>query len=189
MSGALVMQAGMGASFHAVTNSHSSGTGATETVPVGATQLVIECWGGGQGSQGGTGIPLSSGGNAAGYSKKTLTLTPTDWSKTFTYTVGGGGTGGTSGGGGGGSGGASTVANGTDSQSVSMTANGGSSGGGGTATGGTTNTTGAAHSGSTGGVATAGDNGYSAGGGANGVSGFSTPGATGPGGLVNFAYT
>lgn len=162
-----------------IVHAYSSGTGAAEAVPSNTTALLIEVLGPGQGGDGATGYPTFTAGAAGqpgGYSSKSLTLTSADWGKTFIFTVGQGGLGGQGGQGGGfgGTGGAglpaSTVMNGTDSQTVSMTANGGASGAPGTATGGTTNTTGGGSSGGAGGL----------------VAGN---GGQGSGGLVRFTYT
>lgn len=134
-------------------NTYNAGTGATETIPSGANQVVIEEWGGGGGGgKGAAGSFLDGGGGGSGaYVKKTYPLNSGLWGKTFTYTVGASGTG-SVGVGQAGTGGASTVTNGTFPLALSMVANGGTggfagavsgaNGAGGTATGGDVNTNG-----------------------------------------------
>lgn len=136
---------GGGGPFSPFANTYTTGTGATETIPGGATTLLIEIWApGGGGGDGGT-DPDGAGGGGA-YCAKTVSIVASG-GKTLTYTVTAGavhGTGTTSG--------DCTVVNGTFSTSVNMTAHAGGAvattnnpgGGGGTATGGDTNTSGSA---------------------------------------------
>lgn len=167
----------------AKTNTYTSGSG-TETIPNGATHVIITVNGGG----GGGGISNGGHGGGGGGAQciKTLALTSSNWGQTFTYTVatiagrktnaGSTATGN--------AGSASTVANGTFPTSVSMNAGAGvagsnlADGAGGTATGGDTNTAGAAGS--------AGNGGQGAGtiGGAGGITGTTQNAADGtqPGG-------
>jgi hypothetical protein len=183
--------------FQATNSSHGPGSG-TETIPVGAGQVIIEdCGaGGGGGSNPGT---QSAGGGSGGYVKKTFTLTPANWGQTFTYVAQLGGAGGASGGVNAGSpAGASTVANGTFPTATSLSAGGGGggsgtnnpAGGGGAASGGDVNTPG-----------NAGQNGVGGGGGGAGVAGIvctsgvggfgGEPGSGQPGGnaTIVFEYT
>jgi hypothetical protein len=139
--------------FVSVTNTYTTGTSATETVPSGAQTVVIEEWGGGASGGSGDADGSGSGGGAGGYSRTSFNVT-TQGGKTFTYSVGAAGTSvipnnpGVDGG-------ASSVAGGTVTGFTTMTANGGthgvifvpgpgaSGGVGGTASGGTiVNTTG-----------------------------------------------
>ena len=183
----------------AIVRTYTTGSGAVETVPTNVNGVSIEAWGG---CAGGDGVPVGvgppgNGGPGGGYSLKVLTLTSADWGKTFVYTVGARGLGGAAGNGAGGSGGPSFISNGTDAQTVAMTANGGIGGnvtGGGTASGGSTNTTGnsgtVGFSGGAGAVGITGLSGYTPGnGGAGGQ--HSAPGTGGAGavGTVRFTYT
>lgn len=182
--------------FPPVTNTYDSGSG-TETIPNGASQLIAEIWGAGNiGGAGDAGIPAVGGGaGSGGYSKKTFTLTPSDWGKTFSYTVGAA------------SGGNTTLTNGTYGTAVSMTANGGgigqdaasggNQGSGGTASGGDVNTTGNGSGGVTrvgAGAPNGGGNvatgiGSTPGGGGAGGSSAGGPGSAGANGRAKFAYT
>jgi hypothetical protein len=137
-----------------VVNTYDTGTAATETIPNFATKLVIEAWGGGAGA--GKGRSTTSrdggGGGSGGYSSVTYTILPGDWLKTFTYSVAASVSGGTSDVSQAPNGNNTTVANGTFTTALSITAGGGAGGQpgqgtgfcgtGGTATGGTTNTAG-----------------------------------------------
>lgn len=180
-----------------VTHIYTSGIGATETIPNGASQVVIEdCGaGGGGGTNNGAG---GAGGGSGGYVLKTLSLTSANWGQTFTYTIAPGAAGGSSPGNNpGSSAGTTAVANVTFPTTVGLLAGGGaaglaaggSPGSGGTASGGDTNTPGNT------GIAFAG--GFAAGiVGVNcttgvGGSGAANPtsGASGGGGTVAFAYT
>lgn len=168
----------------------------TETVPTGALHVVIEAWG-----AGGAGIGCSlgcvAGGGSGSFGGKTLSLTSSDWTKTFTCTVGAAGVGvineaaGTDGGN-------SSIVNGTDGQTLSIATNGGkhasggAGAGGAAGTGGATNTAGNAGtgggSGSTPGgpAVVSGSTGLSAGNGGSGVLGN---GVAGNGGVGQCAFT
>lgn len=82
-----------GVKFTATTRTYNSGSG-TETIPSGASQVVIEIWGGG--GAGGRGRSSNStyggGGGSGGYSRKTYSLSSGSWGTTFSYEVGAGGT-------------------------------------------------------------------------------------------------
>lgn len=137
--------------FTPVLVTYTSGTSVTETAPAGATNVVVEVWGGGGGGHRGDSAPTQGfSGGAAGYSRTSMAISG---GQTLIYTVGPGGKGqdatasvnGT----------ASTVSSGT-ATITTMTANGGGratgilsgfgiAGTGGAATGGTVvNTTGTA---------------------------------------------
>jgi len=128
-----------------VTHTYTSGSG-TETVPTGASQVVITAWG-----PGGSGNSPSSGGNACGggsgaYVQKTIAVTG---GQTMTYTVGAGGAAVVGGTVTANSGGNTTVSGTVSGGSVAVAAGGGaaavsgaSSVAGGTASGGNTNTAG-----------------------------------------------
>lgn len=187
-------------SFTPITNTYNTSTSATETIPTGATMLVIELWGGG-GAGGSASVSNDGGGGGSGgYVKKTFTLTSADWGKTFTYTIGpvvsaANGT-------------DSTLANNTFATSTSLTAGGGvkgaggvtgTQGAGGTASGGDVNTTGNGSGGVTstgagapngGGDQTAnGNNGTAPGGGGGGGLTPSGLGGNGTAGRAKFSYT
>jgi hypothetical protein len=70
-------------------------TGAIETIPIGATQVVVQGAGasgsGGAGAGSGCIIAASGGGRAGGYFKKTIALTSANWGQTMSYNVGTGG--------------------------------------------------------------------------------------------------
>lgn len=181
MSGAVAML--MTGGFNKTVSDHTWFNSSTETIPTGASQVIIEVYGSGGGGSGTVG---GGGGGASGYSRKTLALTSTDWGKTFTCTlfnVPGAGT----------SGGSGTVVNGTYGTSVNMVANGGTGGlnggtggAGGTASGGTTNTTGASGiNAGAGGAATVGLNGLAQGAGGDG----NGSGGVGSGGFARFTYS
>ena len=74
-----------GSTFTPVTHSYSSGTGATETVPAGATNVVITLWGGGGGGARDVVAFQASGAASGAYVQKTL---PTTGGTTFIFTVG-----------------------------------------------------------------------------------------------------
>lgn len=178
--------------FVPVLRIHASGS-STDTIPPGASNVVIELWaGGGTGfsagpSQGG------GGGGSSGYSRSSIALTPSNWGQTINYAVGASDT-------------DSSVSSGTFSLTT-MTAHkgvGGSAtqttgGAGGTAVGGTqANTTGTAGSnqvGGVGGIAGAGTSGtvggdgspYGAGG--TGGDAPNAGGQSGQTGAVVFSYT
>lgn len=176
----------------------------TETVPVGPTQAILELWApGGAGGAGTIGLQNGGGGSSGSYGTKTLTLTPSDWGKTFTCTLGSPGTGATLSDGTAGTG-PNTLVNGTDAQTVNISANFGlggqysSNGGAGGAapsagTGGTTNTAGNAGQprggspGAGGAAVVGGATGLSAGGGGSGAS--VGAGNSGSGGQCAFTYS
>jgi len=200
--------ASTGSSFTPVTNTYFTGTAATETIPSGATQVVIKVYGGGGGGSRSNGG--GRGGGAGGYSIKTYSLSG-NAGQTFTYTVGSFGIGKQTTNGAGTNGGNSTVTNGTFPTATSITANGGvgstSVASGGTASGGDTNVTGGVGLAGIGCLCSpvGGDGGSSnlgeftggigglqgGGGGAGGENGFdgSTDGGDGGRGKVVFAYT
>jgi hypothetical protein len=136
-------------SFTPTTRTYSSGSG-TETIPSGATQVVIEVWGAGGGGGRGrsSNATYGGGGGAGGYSKKTYTLSSGNWGTTFSYGIGAGGTASTIANGG--DAGLSIVTNGTFPTSTSIAGeggvgglhglSGGDQGAGGAATGGDVNT-------------------------------------------------
>ena len=78
MSGIAAMLLG-GSAFSAVTRIYTTGTSATETVPTGASNVVISIWGGGGsggitstgGSNSGSG---GAGGGGGGYSQKSVSV-------------------------------------------------------------------------------------------------------------------
>ena len=202
-------------SFTPVTRTYTSGSG-TETIPTGASQVVIEVWGaGGSGGRGST-LCVSiygGGGGSGGYVKKTFSLTSGNAGQTFNYSVGTGGAPNT---GNGLPGGNSTSSQGTFGTAFSLTAGGGAGGTGqtvpfnggtgGSATGGDVNTSGnpgqdgslgtggSAPNGGAGGAGPVGSglpgNGTAPGGGGGGGN-FSprTNGASGGSGTVKFSYT
>ncbi len=149
---------------------NTSQSGTTETIPIGAVQMVVEVWG--PSSAGGAlnGTGGGGGGGSGGYSKSVISLQPSNWGKTMTVNVGAAGPG-TS----------SSVVAGTFSLTT-MTANagaiggtgssGGAGGAGGTATGGTTTNT-------TGNTGTAGTTGSIGGAGAAGIAGVNGTGNAG----------
>lgn len=173
--------------FQGAQHTYSSGSG-TETVPTGATQVIIELWGPGGTGAFGTGsltnhdAQYGAGGAAGGYCRSSYACSG---GKTLSYSVG------TT------SGSDSTVSSGSLSI-TSMTANGGNQGafGGGSASGGTqANTTGAG--GAAGGSAYAdgaagpGTTGvYEGAEGAGGRGGYQqgNPGSPGANGFLSFYY-
>jgi hypothetical protein len=178
--------------FVPVTNTYTSGTAATETVPTGATSCTITVDGaGGSGAFDGTTFQPGGGGGSA-RSVKAIAVTG---GNTFTYTVapqvagvGGFDQNGTNGA-------ASTVTGSPSGGSVNMSGGGGqggltggTGGAGGTASGGDTNTSGSAGAVFTGGTAASGaGNSVAPGGGGNGA--FSGTSDVGARGQVSFAYT
>ena len=161
--------------FTSKLNIYTSGSG-VETVPSGATNVVIEIWGGGGGGGNSSKVLGGGGGGSGGYSKSSYSITG---SNTLNYSVGTGGTGGIGGT-------ASTVTSGTKTI-TSMTANGGGSGGrpapgsGGSATGGNLiNTTGNSGEG--------GDSTSSIAAGGAGITGSGTYGGGGVGGPSTEGY-
>jgi hypothetical protein len=176
--------------FPPVTNTYTSGTAATETVPTGASSCTITVDGaGGSGAFDDLTFQPGGGGGSArsvkaiavtGGNTFTYTVAPQVAGSTFTST--------------GTNGAASTVTGSPSGGSVNMSGGGGggghfsAGGGGGTATGGDTNTSGSAGTVPTGGVAASGAAASVApgGGGDGAVSGTSGVGARGQ---VVFAYT
>jgi hypothetical protein len=183
--------------FTPVTDTYASAASGSETIPAGASQVVIEDWGAGAGGTAGqfTGCAAIAGesGSSGAYSKTILSLTSADWGKTLAYVVGAGGS---AGGSSSGAGSASTVSSGTKTITT-MTANGGaanpsktSNGGGNTATGGnTTNTSGNAGSNTLAGAAAPGSPPGTSGKGGNSGFGIANAGAAGNDGCVRFAFT
>jgi hypothetical protein len=185
--------------FVPVNHQYTTGTGATETVPAGAQNVVIEAWGAGGDGGTGNGAGCSSqnggGGGGGGYSRTSIAVNS---GQTITYTVGQPVNGA--------AGGDTTVSSGTLAITT-MTAHGGAvannyngsgTAAGGTASGGTAaNTTGNVGQdpsvGSSGGAARAGIEAADASGagkGGNGGNNGAQLGHTnGANGLVNFFYT
>jgi hypothetical protein len=180
--------------FVPVTNTYDTGTSAVETVPAGATNVVITMWGGGGGGSRDSTANAATGGASGGYVQRSQA---TSGGSTFTYTVGAAGIGKTTTNGNGGAGGATSLV------SPSMTAGGGGGGifagtiaTGGTATGGTTNTVGNAYlAGDPGGCTSppgAGVRTVSVGvapGGGGGASWTTTSGRNAAAGRITFYYT
>lgn len=180
MTGAVMGAAAFG--FTPTIVIHTTGSGATETIPAGASNVVIEVWAGG--ATGGTaGASLGGdGGGAGGYARTSVACSGL---QTLTYTVG------------------AADANSSCSSGTltitTMTCNKGTVTAGGTATGGTqANTTGGngtSHVGGTGGTGATGTSGNQAGDGSpygKGGDGGTAPNGTGnPGqtGAVVFSYT
>lgn len=202
MSGVMAATVGLSdlSSPNTVIFDFSTQTSGAVTIPVGATDLVVEAWGGGGGGgRGREAVGDGGGGGAGGYSKKTLALSSDD-GKTILYMVGPPGTGsGTADPGN--TGGTSVVSSGTYLLTALIVYGGsgglsdgsGNQGAGGTASGGDTNTTGAGAAAATlaGGEPTAGDDGLIAG--AGGAGGIPTiagdPGDSGTPGRVRFVFT
>ena len=179
MSGVMAVMVGLNVQTDPtlVTFDFSSGSG-TVTIPVGATDLVIETWGGGGGGgRGDDAVGEGGGGGAGGYSKKTLVLVAQD-GKTILYSVGARGAGSNTPDPGN-TGGTSTASSGTYilTSLISLGGAGGLSdgtatqGAGGTSSGGDTNTTGGggAIGNISGAAATAGDGGLLGGAGGDGA--------------------
>lgn len=75
--------------FAATTNAYTTAGSGTETVPSGASNVVIEIWGGGGGGGGGDGnITKGGGGGGAGYARSSYACSG---GQTIAYTVGAGG--------------------------------------------------------------------------------------------------
>lgn len=78
---------GASAAFSPIKHTYAGVATTAETIPSGATQVVIEGWGGG--GPGGVGFGANGvgagggGGGAGGYFKKTIALTSVDWNKTL----------------------------------------------------------------------------------------------------------
>lgn len=115
MGGILGMMSGAGlALVTPVTNTYNTAGANVDTVPVGAKQRVVEIWGGGA-TGGAVGATSGGGGGGSGGYVKTVTaLTPADWGKNITVTVGAAGA-------------SSTAVAGTDALAT-MTAGGGNIG-------------------------------------------------------------
>lgn len=195
MSGIHMVLMGAGG-FSPFTNTYTSGTGATETVPTGAKQVVITADGGG-GAGGFSNSSVGGGGGGGARSVKTLAVTG---GNTFVYTVAAAAVGRTTQGSG---------TNGNDSQvtgsALGMIARGGlggaatSGGSGGNASGGDTNTSGSAgSSGGNGGAGASGAAGGTApgdgaapggGGGGSGPTFSNVISGSGARGQISFAYT
>lgn len=194
MSGFAGVLACGGSAFVSVTRSYTTGTSATETIPTGATNVIVEMWGStGNGGGGTTAACVDRGGGGAGSGGYAKTVLSAVGGQTVTYTIGVGA--------------ASTIVSGTFTI-TSMTSNNGIGGGnasssavgtgsaGGTATGGnTTNTTGNAGAngalgvGGAGGASIVGTNGTGNGGGRGGDNGVNTGRTLAQTGLIIFKYT
>ena len=194
LPGILPALAGLASGFSPVTHLYTSGTGATETVPTGASSVTITVDGGG--AAGGRSNTTPGGGGGGARVLKTIAVTGGD---TFLYSVGVAVVGRTTNG---------TGLNGNDSGvsgtvlggSINLFAGGGgggttvAAGAGGSASGGDTNTNGGAASGSTGGNGAGGGAGGIAevdgsppgGGGGSSIGGTSGGGARGQ---IQFYYT
>jgi len=191
-------------SFTPVTNTYTTGTNALETIPSGASQVVITVDGGGASAA--TVADGSLKGGAGAGARAVRTVTGLVGGQTFRYTVANavpGHTGGSLGSGTAGE--ASTVTSESDTHGIGMTAHGGSpgtttlNGQGGNATGGTTNTNGGDASNGSGGDGVAGPGGVGgnsgnsgtapSGGGASGDTTGAVGGGSGARGQVSFAYT
>ena len=180
-----------GTSFTPVTRTYTTGTGATETAPTGATNVIIAAWGGGAGGHRGFTVmcvdEAGTGGGSGGYSESSYAISG---GQTLVYTVGIAGVGGTTANNFT-AGGNTSVTSGTKSITT-MTANGGGRGApGGTASGGTTiNTTGGtATEPPMPGNAVVGWNSNTGGLGGEGGVGAGSPGLNGDTGKVIFYYT
>lgn len=204
-SGAISLRNFYGTSkFTPVTRTYD-GTSGTETIPTGATQVVIEVWGGGGGGSGSDTVTpaVGSGGGSGGYVRKTFTLVSGDAGKTFSYAAGA-----TAAGGAldtvGSAGNNSTCSNGTFGTSFSLSGSGGGGGDpitgqglGGLASGGDVNTAGNGGGGlirtgagaPNGGGDVSNGNGSTPGGGGAGGSLAGSVGGNGAAGRVRFAYT
>ena len=84
-----------------ITHTYSAGSlgPGTETIPSGATTMIVELWGGGGG--GGSGLNASlparvggGGGGSGGYVRVQYPIVGTNWGQTIPYTVGSGNSGG-----------------------------------------------------------------------------------------------
>lgn len=186
---------GIASGFTPVTHTYTTGTSATETIPVGASSLIIEDCGSGGGGGTQNSPNFGAGAGSGAYVKKTVSVAGAS-GRTLTYTVGAVGTGATIPGAGTNAT-ASTVVNATFLTSVSLSAGGGtggnisgvSPGAGGTPTGGDTNTAGnpGNSSGTGGGLGIVGTNCTTGTGGHGGQQpGF---GGDGGGATIVFAYT
>lgn len=208
MAGGILVGAA-GSLVSPVLNIHTTGSGATETIPSssGFSVMEIQCWGGGGAGGGSAGSGTGgSGGGAGGYSRASFNIAASG-GKTLTYTVGTNGVGVSNSTGG--SGIASSVSSGTFAISTITcngggggAANGGAVGSGGTVTdanSGATNTTGpngSLNSGSTGGSGgtgttgnVTGDGSPYGGGGQGHAGGVVGAGVNGTAGAAVFFYT
>lgn len=165
-----------------------AGGAGVETIPSGASQLIIETWAGGGAGSRSTGAPepnCGGSGASGGYARKTIALTSANWGQTLDWTVGA-------------SASASVVANDTLSTGVAI---GGGAGGAGNSisagvgaapAGGDINTAGhpgVIGCGAAGGAPIPGlaGAGFGAGGASAPSGGF--PGSAGYGGAVSFSYS
>jgi hypothetical protein len=182
--------------FNGLTTTNTTEGAASEVVPYGSKQLVLEFWGPGGGGARNTTNP--GGGGGGGYSLKTITIAAVDWLKSIAYVVGTHGIGGATAATAGAAGVNTTMTAITlNGVSINVAANSGgggpvsSPGTGGTASGGDTNTTGGNGSVSTGGTGANGGAGgnppTAPGGGGNGNSGGA--GANGARGQAKFTWT
>lgn len=174
---------------------YDTGTAATETIPSGYSQVIIETWGaGGGGGNGDAGTPArGGGGGSGGYVKKTYALTSANWGQTFTYSVGAGGSATPT------NGGNTSVTNGTFPTATSLAAGGGhygidgtistTQGAGGTASGGDVNTPGNGGAATSGGAIAPNAITQTPGGGGAGGPFSGGPGQPGTNGRVQFSYT
>lgn len=151
--------------FSPVTRNYDSGSG-NDTIPSGASQVVISAWG--AGGDGGlpNGDQIGGGGGGGGQAIKTMAIGPSDWGGTLAYAAIGVGSSSTSSG---------TVAAG----SYSIAGNVGSNGG--NASAGSPGSGGAGGSGSGGDTNTSGDNGQDGGDGGSGANGGGGGGLSGNG--------
>jgi hypothetical protein len=175
---------------------YTSGSGNSLAIPSGASQVVIEVWGGGGGGSGGDAGSNGQGAAAGGYSRKTLAINSGHWGHTFAYVVGAVGSAGAAPDGDGGNAVDTTVTNNASAPTVSITNTFGVKGvfgatsTGSTPIGGDTNTQGTTVASGTrpGGAALVGLNSISAGKGGNGGL-LNTNGAAGNAGRISLAYT
>ena len=143
-----------GQAFSPVTHIYSAHGSFTETIPAGASSVVIEVWGatggGGNGSGTGCNVKGGGGGGSGGYSRSSSMSVLGHSGQTMAYTVGTGGSSGSSGV-------ASTVSSGTFT--IASTLNGGGGAGGGVGTGGLGGAGGSASGGSVNTIGNTGDSG------------------------------
>ena len=137
--------------FAAFSNTYTAGVNGaqnsgTQTIPTGASQVVITVYG--PGGSGGLSSVGGGGGGGGGTAIKTIALTSTDWGKTLNYSAGNSRGGRISTAGPGLAGNNSTVTSGTYTLAATIQGNSGAAGGtstggaGGTASGGDSNITG-----------------------------------------------
>jgi hypothetical protein len=181
------------APFSGQTDTFNTAGTFTETIPSGASQVVIEVWGASGGGGGGQSAtkPFTSGGGggSGGYSRRTIAISSGNWGKTIHTVIGASG-------GDASAGAASTLSSGTFTMTT-QNANGGGGGGtnggggaGGTSSGGTTNTSGnvGGPGGGGSGAGGAGIVGINGTGGSGGTGNFNS-GSVGATGLAIFKYT